>query len=107
MHGRGIFKWPDKKMYEGEYNEDKRHGFGIFTWPDGRKYKGGWNNGKQHGISEIFNPTTKTWRKGVWNNGKRREWIDTTQTTTINNKEYLNGDVNLSDDLFDMKEESA
>ena len=49
MHGRGIFDWPDKRRYEGEYDNDKKEGFGVYTWPDGRKYKGEWHNGKQHG----------------------------------------------------------
>lgn len=28
MHGKGIFKWPDGRVYEGDYIEDKKHGFG-------------------------------------------------------------------------------
>lgn len=76
MNGRGTFKWPDKRVYEGEYVNDKKHGKGVFTWPDGRKYKGNWVNGKQHGKGEFYNPELKTWRLGEWGYGKRLYWDD-------------------------------
>jgi hypothetical protein len=46
MHGKGVFKWPDGKNYDGEYVDDKKEGYGEFTWSDGRKYRGQWKNGK-------------------------------------------------------------
>lgn len=49
MDGKGIFRWPDGKTYEGEYVKDKKQGKGTYKWPDGRVYEGGWHNGKQHG----------------------------------------------------------
>ena len=30
MHGKGFFKWPDGRVYEGDYVNDKKTGFGIF-----------------------------------------------------------------------------
>lgn len=36
MHGKGIFKWPDGRVYEGDYMNDKKHGFGRVWWADGR-----------------------------------------------------------------------
>jgi hypothetical protein len=39
MNGKGVFLWPDKRRYEGEYVMDKKQGYGIFTWPDHRCYK--------------------------------------------------------------------
>ncbi len=42
MHGKGIFKWPDGRVYEGDYYEDKKHGFGIVKWPNGKVYEGHW-----------------------------------------------------------------
>lgn len=74
MSGRGTFKWPDKRIYEGDYLEDKRHGYGIFSWPDGRKYKGNWVQGKQHGKGDFFDPASKKWRTGYWSYGKRISW---------------------------------
>ena len=54
MHGRGNYKWPDGRRYEGEYENDKKHvimiikvkGFGSYIWNDGRRYEGFWLNGK-------------------------------------------------------------
>ena len=46
MHGKGIFKWPDGRKYNGSYKDDKKHGYGEFFWPDGRFYKGYWVDGK-------------------------------------------------------------
>ncbi len=40
MHGKGVFKWPDGRVYEGDYVNDKKHGIGKVTWPDGRVYEG-------------------------------------------------------------------
>ena len=28
MHGKGIFRWVDGRVYDGEYLNDKKHGFG-------------------------------------------------------------------------------
>ena len=41
MHGLGVYTWPDGRVYEGEYREDKKHGFGVCTWPDGRRSASG------------------------------------------------------------------
>ena len=46
MHGKGKLEWPDGRVYEGEYEYDKKNGFGIFRWADGRRYEGYWANGK-------------------------------------------------------------
>jgi len=35
MDGEGVFDWPDKRRYVGEYKDDKKEGYGHFTWPDG------------------------------------------------------------------------
>jgi hypothetical protein len=40
MHGKGVFKWPDGRVYEGDYLNDKKHGNGKVSWPDGREYEG-------------------------------------------------------------------
>lgn len=28
MHGKGVFKWPDGRVYTGQYLNDKKHGYG-------------------------------------------------------------------------------
>ena len=40
MDGKGKYTWPDGRVYEGDYLNDKRHGNGQFKWPDGRTYLG-------------------------------------------------------------------
>lgn len=40
MDGKGIYKWADGRMYEGEYKNDKKHGLGILRWPGGKTHKG-------------------------------------------------------------------
>jgi len=45
MHGKGLFAWPDGKVYIGEYIDDKKEGYGEFKWPDGKIYKGAWKDG--------------------------------------------------------------
>ena len=74
MNGEGVFNWPDKRKYTGQYKEDKKHGYGIFEWSDGRKYRGDWKNGKQNGEGELFQPAEKIWKKGIWADGKRISW---------------------------------
>jgi hypothetical protein len=28
LHGRGVMTWPDGRIYDGEYSQDKKHGHG-------------------------------------------------------------------------------
>jgi hypothetical protein len=39
-HGRGIMKYTDGNIYDGEWHNDFKHGMGTFIWPDGSKYVG-------------------------------------------------------------------
>lgn len=36
--GKGIFKWRDGRIYEGDWKNGKMHGYGIYIWPDGNQY---------------------------------------------------------------------
>ena len=85
MDGKGVFTWQDGRRYEGEYKDDKKDGYGIFTWAEGKIYKGYWKNGKQHGEGEMYNVSTRKWRKGIRENGKRKNWIDQVATEEDNN----------------------
>ena len=40
MNGQGVFEWPDGKVYNGDFLNDRKQGFGTLCWPDNRKYEG-------------------------------------------------------------------
>lgn len=40
IEGEGEYRWPDGRVYIGQWKENKLEGKGIYTWPDGRKYEG-------------------------------------------------------------------
>ncbi len=45
MHGKGIMKYADGSIYEGDWVNDVMHGEGIFIYDDGSKYEGEFQNG--------------------------------------------------------------
>lgn len=47
MHGHGVFKWTDGRIYEGEYQNDRKNGKGVFKSASGKQKEGVWQNGKQ------------------------------------------------------------
>ncbi len=51
--------WPDGKVYEGGFVNDKRHGKGKLTSKDGKVTEGVWNNGKLEKKEENERRTTK------------------------------------------------
>ena len=53
---------------------DKKEGKGIYKWKDGRMYDGDWKNDAQHGVGAYVLPSGKS-KKGRWENGRRIEWI--------------------------------
>ncbi len=80
MSGKGKYWWPDGRMYQGEYKNDKKDGIGKFTFRDGREYEGEWLKDKQHGKG-FFTNLQGVKRAGVWKNGERVSWVD--------NKEWM------------------
>lgn len=74
FNGKGFYKWPDGRTYQGYYEYDKKEGFGIYTWPDGKEYQGFWSNGVQEGVGQFKN-TKGQIRVGTWQQGKRVAWL--------------------------------
>lgn len=79
MDGQGRFTWPDGRIYQGQYLNDKKHGYGVFNWyirinkivrQNNRMYRGQWKNGKQDGEGEFYTIKDKEWKKGIWVDGK-------------------------------------
>ena len=60
MQGKGVFTWPDGRLYKGDYLDDKKEGHGVFIWPDGRKFVGCWVNGLQDGLAHFTSAKGKT-----------------------------------------------
>ena len=81
MHGQGVYKWGDGRIFMGAYVDDRKSGNGIYLWADGRAYNGEWLAGKQHGtgfyiVPESGSPDQLKIKQGFWINGKRQEWKD-------------------------------
>ena len=80
LHGIGVYRWSDGKVYRGEYRNDKKEGFGIYSLHDGRQYEGWWLDGKQHGLGTMLYVDSKTGnikaKRGLWEDGKRIRWLD-------------------------------
>ena len=53
MSGRGVFKWYDGKIYEGEFKRNKLHGNGELYYPNGQMARGVWEFGENLNI-EMF-----------------------------------------------------
>ncbi|XP_060724838.1 alsin isoform X2 [Tachysurus vachellii] len=57
-HGRGVLKWPDGRMYTGEFKNGLEDGFGEFIVPNKNlnksdHYLGHWKDGKMHGFGTF------------------------------------------------------
>ena len=46
MTGLGRMTWPDGKIYEGGFLDDKKHGKGKLTSKEGKVTEGTWVDGK-------------------------------------------------------------
>lgn len=40
LHGKGVFKWKNGLIYEGEFKDNLMDGEGKLTWTDGSTYIG-------------------------------------------------------------------
>ena len=49
MHGRGVFRYADGDVYEGDFKDDKRNGRGVYRYANGDVCEGDWKDGKIHG----------------------------------------------------------
>ncbi|CDW89395.1 UNKNOWN [Stylonychia lemnae] len=68
--GKGIMKYQNSRVYEGEWLNDQRHGRGFEHYPNGNIYQGEFENGKAHGqghyswvqSGEVYDGQ---WQKGI------------------------------------------
>lgn len=88
MHGQGTYKWPDGRMYNGSYQNDKKDGFGVYIWVDGRAYLGNWSQGKQ-ASERVYILPNGTVRKGLYDGNTRKEWLTITEQDQAQCKQKL------------------
>ena len=63
--GKGKMTWPDGAIYEGDWLQDKRIGKGKMTWPDGAIYEGDWLQDKRTGKGKMTLPDGSIY-EGDW-----------------------------------------
>ena len=55
MHGRGIRKYINGHVYEGEFKNDMRHGFGVMKYVNGDVYTGQFKMDKKNDLYGVKN----------------------------------------------------
>lgn len=65
--GRGIMKYSEGDVYEGEWNDDMMEGVGTMVYADGDKFTGSFIQGNFHGVGEYFYKNGDHY-KGEWKN---------------------------------------
>lgn len=69
-HGRGFEKYPNKNIYIGEFKEGKAHGSGKYEWvQQGEVYDGEWSKGTRHGYG-VWKRKNGDSYIGEWKRGK-------------------------------------
>ncbi|XP_061579794.1 alsin-like isoform X1 [Cololabis saira] len=58
VHGRGTMKWPDGRMYKGNFKNGLEDGYGEYLMPNKElnktdSYQGQWRDGKIHGFGKY------------------------------------------------------
>ena len=59
MHGSGVYKWSDGRVYYGNWADNQMNGKGVFTWPDGRRYEGEYQNDKKMDLEHLCGQVEK------------------------------------------------
>ncbi|NJN50745.1 MAG: hypothetical protein HC809_02140 [Gammaproteobacteria bacterium] len=68
--GVGEYRWPDGRIYVGEFVAGQPHGIGIDTRPDGSMYEGDFDQGRRHGEGQLTLPDGSVY-EGMFVNGAR------------------------------------
>jgi hypothetical protein len=51
--GSAAYRWPDGRLYDGQFSVGKPEGMGTGSWPGGDSYRGTWHEGLEHGHGEL------------------------------------------------------
>ena len=49
MHGRGVYRYADGSVYDGEWMDRQKHGRGVYRFANGAVYDGEIKDDKMHG----------------------------------------------------------
>ena len=53
-NGKGLCRYVDGSVYDGEWKDGKRHGQGQYTFANGVLYRGGWESDQMHGQGILY-----------------------------------------------------
>lgn len=53
MHGTGVFKWDDGKIYQGQFEQGELHGNGTLYYPNGQMVEGVWHRGENLQLNNV------------------------------------------------------
>ena len=90
-HGKGVYRYPDGAVYEGDYINDKRNGGGKYVYSDGDVYEGDWHDNMKNGRGKyVFSDGDKY--EGDWKDSfYHGKGIMTFANGDVYNGEYQNG----------------
>jgi len=91
-NGRGVMRFNDGSVYDGEWQNSVMDGEGVCTYADGvTEYKGMWKSGNPHG-SGCFVYSNGDRYDGEWKNGK----MDGRGVYSFQNSEIYDGEWRLN-----------
>jgi hypothetical protein len=70
MDGKGLFQWPDGRVYFGQFRAGQKQGKGMYMWPNGQYYEGDFKEDECNGMATLYYPDGKTFN-GAWKDGKK------------------------------------
>jgi len=70
MHGKGIMRYENGSIYDGEWDSGKRQGYGKYHWSNGDLYDGEWKSDNREGQGTHVYANGSSY-SGEWSNGKR------------------------------------
>jgi hypothetical protein len=91
FHGLGVERFADGTTYEGEYRADKRSGHGIYRYANGSVYEGGWLNGFKSGYGSYRFASGHVYEGGCMNGLPSGYGIMRYPDGRVYEGQYLNG----------------
>jgi hypothetical protein len=68
-HGKGVMKYPNGDVYEGDWVIGEMDGYGVMNYANGSKFEGNWCQHQKDGLGYETN-TMGVRRRTYWNSGK-------------------------------------